>query len=460
MQPSHAKLKDLAWLGASNSRVGDQADGQDVLALKVRDNTTNWRYLAVLWCAISVTIGAAIWAETAIISSGASHWWIVPIAVIAAIITGASQHQLGGVIHEGTHYLLFENKRLNELASDWLGAFPIFTSTYQFRAHHLAHHQFVNDPERDPDISQLKGSNHWLDFPVAQIDIFRKLAWQLYLPNLIRFTLVRARYSAVGHDENPYVDKAQVRSKLPLAAGIYFAIAVPFIVSLLIKYSTATIAMAALFGSYAAVVAYYLLLPENRFPQTRLLPTISHRATTISRMTFLFLLYGAFAAYDSAYAGNGVSWAFDHFGIYWVAPLFTTFPLYMMLRQWIQHGNADRGRYTNTRVFLANPIVRYAIFPWGMDYHLPHHVMASVPHYRLKELHTLLLKDPKYADGAVEVEGLFFHRGDQRNAFDMLGPEHAPKSGNRIYVDNDTLEYAEVKDRTAVAREAEASARG
>ena len=413
MQTSQANREASVSAGAANiaprDATAERLNGQAVLALKARDNSTNWSNLAVVWAVIAATIGTSLWLETYILASGLSLWWLAPVFVISAIITGASQHQLGGVIHEGTHFLLFENKRLNELASDWLGAFPIYTSTYQFRVHHLAHHQFVNDPDRDPDISQLKDSDHWLDFPVEHIDIVKKLAKQLWLPNIMRFTLVRARYSAVGHDENPYVDRSEVRSKLPIYAGIYFAVAVPFLVSALLKSTSAAAGWTALVASYLAVIGYFAIAPENQFPQTRLLPVISHRATAIGRMTFLFVLYGALAAYDSANAGTGTALAFDHYGYYWAVPLFTTFPLYMMIRQWVQHGNADRGRYTNTRVFLANPFLRYAIFPWGMDYHLPHHMMASVPHYRLKELHALLLNDPKYAEGAVEVEGVFGH---------------------------------------------------
>ena len=434
------------------------ADGKAVLALKARDNTTNWRYLAIVWGIIAATIGSALYAESIIVASGYSLWWMVPVVALAALVTGASQHQLGGVIHEATHFTLFENKRLNEIAGDWLGAFPIYTSTYQYRVHHLAHHQFVNDPERDPDISQLKDSDHWLDFPVAHIDVLKKLAKQLYVPNLMRFTLVRARYSAVGHDDNPYVDKAETRSKLPVYAGIYFAVAVPFIVSGLLKATSATIGWGVLIASYLAVVGYFAFLPETQFPQTRLLPTIPHRATAISRMTFLFLLYGAFTAYDLAAAGTGVAWAFDHYGLFWAIPLFTTFPLYMMIRQWVQHGNADRGRYTNTRVFLTGPLFRYAVLPWGMDYHLPHHMMASVPHYRLKALHQLLLADPKYKAEGLVVEGVLghlHHHGAMRpNILDVIGAGYAPKQHSAIHVDNATLEYAEVRGAEAIAREA------
>ena len=34
---------------------------------------------------------------------------------------------------------------------------------------------------------------------------------------------------------------------------------------------------------------------------------------------------------------------------------------------------------TNTRVFVVNPLVRYAVYSFGMDYHPPHHMYATVP---------------------------------------------------------------------------------
>lgn len=431
----------------------------EAVALKARDNVTNWRHIAFVWAVIATTIGTGLWLESLVAQNAIGlAWWVVYFA-FAVVVIGASQHQLGGIIHEGTHFLLFEHKKLNELASDWLAAFPLYTSTYQYRVHHLAHHQFVNDPERDPDISQLKDSDHWLDFPVAHIDVLRKLLKQLWLPNLMRFTLVRARYSAVGHDNNPYVTKEEKRSKAPVYIGIYFAVVVPFIVSGLLKWASGPAALIFLGASYVAVITYYALLPEQNFPQTRLLPVISHRVTVLGRMTFLLFAYGTTAVLDAPSAGQGIAWYSDHYGLYWAVPLFTTFPLFMMIRQWVQHGNADRGRYTNTRVFLAGPALRYAVFPWGMDYHLPHHLMASVPHYNLKRLHEVLLKDRQYAEKGLIVEGLVHdHSHGRPSIFSVIGARHAPSGRERTYVDNATLEYADLKDRSAITREAEASA--
>jgi fatty acid desaturase len=195
-------------------------------------------------------------------------------------------------------------------------------------------------------------------------------------------------------------------------------------------------------------------VPDKAFAQSRLAPVISHRATMLSRVAYFALLYGTITALTVT---GVVPDAWRYFTLYWVLPLFTSFPLFMMLRQWVQHGNADRGRYTNTRVFLTNPLIAYAVFPWGMDYHLPHHLMASVPHYNLKRLHELMLADPEYREKGVVLNGFFFGT-DGPSVLGALGPDHAPGAGERVYVDNAALEYAELRDAEAIAREAARSA--
>jgi fatty acid desaturase len=113
-------------------------------------------------------------------------------------------------------------------------------------------------------------------------------------------------------------------------------------------------------------------------------------------------------------------------------------------------------------VFLVGPLVRYAVFPFGMDYHLPHHLMASVPHYNLKKLHEILLRDPEYREKGVIVEGYFGHdegENGRPTALGVLGDKYAPKTPERAYVDNATLEHADVVDAAGIAREVEASLR-
>jgi len=431
----------------------------EVHALKARDNLTNWIYLARIYVVIGFSVAGTVWVDQAAMSGAIAWWWSIPATLAAIVVVGASQHQFGGAIHEGTHYMLFANRRLNELASDWLAAYPILTTTYHFRLHHLAHHQFVNDPERDPDVSQLHESHHWLDFPITHVEMLWALLKQLWLPNLFRYTLTRARYSALGQgSRNPYADPDRPGTSWPLRVGILFTIGAPAVVIPLVAQANALAVAIVLPVLWAAVVAYLALIPEDYYPRTRLDPVIPHRWTAVGRVTYLALLYGAVSAVELI--GWGPAWAY--FGLLWLVPVFTTFPLFMILRQWVQHGNADRGRYTNTRVFLAGPLARYAVFPWGMDYHLPHHLIASVPHYNLEKLHEVLLRDPEYREKGVVVEG-YFGSGEgstgRPTALGVLGEKYAPKQREEAYVDNAALEHADVADAAGIAREVAASLR-
>ncbi len=440
--------------GSANRAPGRSAlDAEAVRNLKARDNSTNWLHFTHLYAVIGLTIWSAISLNAWLNAAGV--WWGCTIAVnvVAIVILGATQHQLGGAVHEGTHFLLFKNRFLNELASDWLAAFPIYTSTYQFRIHHLAHHQFVNDPERDPDIAQLKESGHWLDFPIPSIELLWAFVKRLSPLRMLLFTVFRAKYSAVGFDGHAYLDPEEKSSKWPLRVGILYAVAVPIATAELIRFGYSDIGVAILCFATPAAILYLLLTPEQSFQQTRLAPVISHRATMLSRVVFFAVLYGTLTAVTV----SGIAPAWRWFTLYWVIPLFTSFPIYMMLRQWVQHGNADRGRYTNTRVFLTGPLVRYAIFPWGMDYHLPHHLMASVPHYSLKRLHEHLLQDPTYREKGVVLEGLFVSSGEGPSILAALGPAHAPRTEERAYVDNAALEYAELRNAEGIAAEVERS---
>jgi fatty acid desaturase len=91
----------------------------------------------------------------------------------------------------------------------------------------------------------------------------------------------------------------------------------------------------------------------------------------------------------------------------------------------------------------VNPLLRYAVFPFGMDYHLPHHMFASVPHYRLPALHAALMEYPEYRARGIVVEGYFMPRADavRRNptVVEVLGPEYAQR-GTDVFIDDSVLD--------------------
>ena len=110
-----------------------------------------------------------------------------------------------------------------------------------------------------------------------------------------------------------------------------------------------------------------------------------------------------------------------YFWVLWVLPMMTTFPFFMLLRDVYQHTNADAGRLTNSRVFFPDPFTRWAVFVYGQDMHIPHHLFPAIPHHRLGRLHRLLkARHPEYAASVVECHGTFANRKGLPTILDTL----------------------------------------
>ncbi len=439
-----------------NDAGGQRFSREEIGALKSRDNVTNLRYIAGIYAVVIATAVGTIWAYQAHAAGDLATIWLIPITILAVLAMGASQHQFGAVIHEGTHYVLFKNRMLNELASDYLAGFPIYTSTQSYRLHHFAHHQFVNDPDRDPIATQAAESGHWLDFPVTHVEMLRGFLRLIWPVNLVRYMIARAKYSALQQDSNPYSETDRPGDPLAVKVGVLFAVGLPAVVVPLVAFEAFAAAGIVIALAWIGMVAYYMAIPDGYFPQSRIRPVISDRATIIGRMSYLGVIYAGLTAIQ--YQTGAPAWGY--YGLLWILPLFTAFPIFMVLREWIQHGNADRGRLTNSRVFLVDPISRYAVFPLGMDYHLPHHLFASVPHYKLKALHELLKRDPEYVEKARIVDGWTgVGRNGDPSIIDVLGPEYSLKS-DEIHIDNATLDEAEVRDAATISRHVKDSQHG
>ena len=58
-------------------------------------------------------------------------------------------------LHETIHYTAFASRWINRRVADVIGFLLLLPSRY-FRAFHLAHHRFTQDPERDPELSSPK----------------------------------------------------------------------------------------------------------------------------------------------------------------------------------------------------------------------------------------------------------------------------------------------------------------
>ncbi len=92
----------------------------------------------------------------------------------------------------------------------------------------------------------------------------------------------------------------------------------------------------------------------------------------------------------------------------WVIAFMTSHMLISRIRQIAEHAavpdHFDLDPRLNTRTIHINWLESLLIAPHDLNYHLEHHLMASVPIYRLRDLHNILLAKGHY-------EGVVFPRG-------------------------------------------------
>ena len=423
--------------------------------LRRTDNLTNWYYIARTYLYFAAVIAGAVWVFELARADVISVWWTVPAALAAIVLVGAGQHQLTGLAHEGVHHILFRNRLLNDLASDLLTMFPLYGATHLYRLQHLAHHQFVNDPDRDPDVSQLRGSGHWLNFPVTPREFVGTLLQQLLIFRLIRFMRVRARYNGTGADMNPYYRTGQRPSKTAVRIGLVYLLALAAtLTTLFYAARDPRLVTAGAAGLWLAFSVVFYLLPTDRYIRTRLHPVVPPQWMTILRIGHITVVWTALAVVTLLTGAPAV----PYYVVLWLVPLVTSFAFFMILRQLVQHGNADRGWMSNTRTFLVGRAIDFAVFPMGQDYHLPHHMYATIPHYRLRELHELLLRYPEYREAAVEVHGYFFpprHPKTAPTVLDVLGPEYAARHTRAVHIDDTVLEGDRFEDADEIRRTGE-----
>ncbi|HET8730197.1 MAG TPA: fatty acid desaturase family protein, partial [Moraxellaceae bacterium] len=87
-------------------------------------------------------------------------------------------------------------------------------------------------------------------------------------------------------------------------------------------------------------------------------------------------------------------WAAGHPWLYavWVLAYATPFSLFVRIRSLAEHACTERttDMFRNTRSTRAGWLARSTVAPLHVNYHVEHHVMASVPYFRLPQMHRML----------------------------------------------------------------------
>lgn len=121
----------------------------------------SWLHIGAEWGAIVATIYLC------------ERFWSPLLYLLAIAIIGARQHALLILMHDGVHYRLFRNRRLNDCVSEVVLAWPHLVAARSYRKNHIAHHRYLNS-EKDPDWKRRQNDPAWV-FPKPADDLARLL---------------------------------------------------------------------------------------------------------------------------------------------------------------------------------------------------------------------------------------------------------------------------------------------
>ena len=154
-----------------------------------------------------LTIAAA----GAIYASAFDTAWMLP----AAWLYGTTLVFLFAPLHETVHYTAFRSRWLNRAVSSVCGWILVLPPRY-FRAFHLEHHRYTQDPERDPELAVAP--------PATRYDYLWRVSGLQYWTSRIRTTLMTAAGRVTEAYITPSERTAVVReARLHLASYVALA---------------------------------------------------------------------------------------------------------------------------------------------------------------------------------------------------------------------------------------------
>lgn len=252
------------------------------------------------------------------------NWGKLLLCILALVILAGRQLALAIIMHDASHQSLFKTKWLNDIATDWLCARPIWNDLKKYRAHHLRHHSKTSTVD-DPDLSLVEG------FPTSKKSLMRKFLRDVSGVTGLKFALGRVLMDVEKMEWTVSNDRRWISQE--------------------------------------------------------------GRHWTDYPKTFLKNSGGAIATNAALFS---VLWAAGHPKLYalWVLAYITPFPLLLRVRSMAEHAGMETSNsaLTNTRTTKAGYLARALVAPINVNYHKEHHLMATVPYFKLPKMHQMLLE--------------------------------------------------------------------
>lgn len=93
-------------------------------------------------------------------------YWFVPLMLP---VLASRLHALTLLMHDGSHFLLHPNEKVNDVLSNFLCSFPLGLSTEVYRKTHWKHHQFTQTM-KDPNYVIMQNEPAW-NYPKSEEEI-------------------------------------------------------------------------------------------------------------------------------------------------------------------------------------------------------------------------------------------------------------------------------------------------
>jgi fatty acid desaturase len=266
-----------------------------------------WRASAAILhdlAVLAITIGVAL------------AYWPNPIVILVCVmIIGTRQHALFVIAHDAAHYLLYENRKINDLAGRACAMLQGL-SMCTYRVIHRLHHNNLYG-ELDPDTALHGGYPRGKTYLIKKLlkDLSGFTAWKTYAYFLGGAPALNTQTNVAMRPLDDTSEKLRAEARLDRNAVIVFH-------SVLLV----------LFAASGYLIQYLVL---------------------------------------------------------WILPLVTVVQAILRLRAISEHGATTdfSSPLTAARTNVVPAWLAWLIFPHSVNYHIEHHLYASVPHYNLAELH-------------------------------------------------------------------------